>query len=34
LRQDIEAIDSDLFNDIPQAPFFDEFSTMFGAEIE
>ena len=34
MKHDIEALDIDLLNDIPKAPFFDEFSTMFGAEVE
>jgi hypothetical protein len=34
MKSDIENIDPDLLNDIPKAPFFDDFSTMFGAEVE
>jgi hypothetical protein len=34
LRDEIGLIDSTLLQDIPEAKFFDEFSNMFGAEIE
>jgi len=34
MKYDVESIDNTLMEDLPKAPFYDEFSNMFAADIE